>query len=81
MRLVATNGSTVDVSSGTVQICFDETWGTVSDGQWAATAAGVVCSQLGFSRFSECNVFSTLEDIGISIIQNIAYVLSSNDER
>ena len=74
MRLVATNGSTVDVSSGTVQICFDETWGTVSDGQWAATAAGVVCSQLGFSRFSECNVFSILQDIhiGISNIQNIA---------
>jgi len=53
VRLVAANGSTVGVSSGRVEVCFDETWGTVSDSQWAANAAGVVCSQVGFSRFSE----------------------------
>jgi len=53
VRLAATNGSTVGVSSGRVEVCFNETWGTVADDQWAANAAGVVCRQLGFSQFSE----------------------------
>ena len=44
VRLV--NGT---LSSGTVQIFYDEKWGTVCDESWDITDANVVCRQLGFS--------------------------------
>ena len=53
MRLVARNGSTVGVREGRVEVCFNETWGTVSDDGWLVSEVGVVCRQLGYSRFSE----------------------------
>ena len=56
MRLVARNGSTVGVREGRVEVCFNETWGTVSDNGWSVSEVGVVCRQLGYSRFSEFTV-------------------------
>ena len=49
MRLAG--GSTTNV--GRVEICANETWGTVCDDFWGPADAGVICRQLGFSRFSE----------------------------
>lgn len=46
LRLVG--GSTE--REGRIEICFNETWGTVCDSLWTSNDANVACGQLGFSR-------------------------------
>ena len=52
VRLIG--GSTTNV--GRVEICANETWGTVCDDFWGSADAGVICRQLGFSRFSKITI-------------------------
>ena len=35
-------------SEGTVQICFDNQWGLISESGWSQNDAQVVCRELGF---------------------------------
>lgn len=46
MRLVG--GS--DSAEGTVELCFNNHWGTICDDRWDDNDAAVVCRQLGLNQ-------------------------------
>ena len=50
VRLIDAQGAAVtrgSIRKGRVEVCINETWGTVCDESWSRNDAKVVCAQLG----------------------------------
>ena len=60
LRLVGGNSSL----EGRVEVCINETWGTVCDQRWDSREAGVVCRQLGFQPTSATPIYNAMFGAG-----------------
>lgn len=48
---------------GRLEVCLNTVWGTVCDDLFTASAASVVCSQLGYSREGTQGIFNSRSPI------------------
>ena len=60
IRIVICNNGDLRLVNGTselqgrVELCWNETWGTICDGFWSTFDANVACRQLGFAPAGTC---------------------------
>ena len=66
IRFAAGTGN--GVTSGRLEVCVNEVWGTVCDDFWTAVDSNVACGQLGFSRFSTSAVCDESYIVSLSLL-------------
>ena len=57
-------GGSTDME-GRVEICINETWGTICDGSWSTMDAQVACRSLGFSYMGMMSYVGITSNMGI----------------
>lgn len=77
VRLVG--GTTI--LEGRVEVCINETWGTVCDQMWSSRDANVACRQLGFQPTNATPIFDAGFGAGSGRIFLSNLICSGNEGR
>ena len=59
--------------NGTVQVCVNQTWGSICDRNWNSQDALVICRQFGFTTFGTTSSF----DVVLHIAACLGFILQS----
>ena len=74
LRLIGSSA----INQGIVEICKNETWGTICYSNWGQSEANVACRQLGFSangKSGSLRLHALVVKISIPLLQLILYIL------